>query len=71
MKKIRGDKPIGVIIHTWKYHKETPYVATFISDKQKCHFILFSFFLSTKSENRKVEYVLWVGEERGSGRDWE
>jgi hypothetical protein len=44
MKKNRGDEPIGVInIYTWKYHKETPCIATFISKKEKCHF--FSFFL--------------------------
>jgi hypothetical protein len=26
----RGYEPIGVIIYTWRYHKETPCVATFI-----------------------------------------
>jgi hypothetical protein len=40
---------------------ETPCVTTFISNKQKCHFILF-LFSSTKSENRRVEQVLPRGE---------
>jgi hypothetical protein len=47
MKKIAGDKPIGV-----------PCVATFISNKQKCHVFLFS---STQQENRRVEQVLGEG----------
>jgi hypothetical protein len=48
MKKIR-DKPNGVIIYTWKYHKETPFVATFTSNKLKCHgfhFIFSPFFFN-------------------------
>jgi hypothetical protein len=32
LKRIRGDKPIRVVIHIcMKYHKETPCVAIFIS----------------------------------------
>jgi hypothetical protein len=27
----------------WKYHKETPWVTTFISNKLKCHAFLFIF----------------------------
>jgi hypothetical protein len=54
MKKIKGDKPIGVIIHLYIE------VATFISNKQKCHFFL---FLSIKLENRKVEQLLPCGGE--------
>jgi hypothetical protein len=44
MKKIRGDKPIGVI----KTYTQTPCLATFISNKQKCHSFLFFPFLSYK-----------------------
>jgi hypothetical protein len=56
MKKNGGDEPIGVIIYiyTRKYYKRTPCVATFISNKQKCHFF-FLLFSSTKLENRKGE----------------
>jgi hypothetical protein len=44
-------KKIGKM-NQWKYHKETPYIATFISYKQKCHVFLtiFSLFSSRKSE---------------------
>jgi hypothetical protein len=28
----RRDKPVGVVIHAWKQHKETPCVAIFISN---------------------------------------
>jgi hypothetical protein len=38
----------------WKYHKEIPCAAPFISNKQKFHF---SFFF-TKSENKRAEQVL-------------
>jgi hypothetical protein len=31
-------------MHTWKYHKETRCVATFISNKLKCHGFIFSLF---------------------------
>jgi hypothetical protein len=41
MKKNKGDKPFGVIIHTWKYHKETPYVATFIPTSKNVIFFFF------------------------------
>jgi hypothetical protein len=60
MKKIR-DGPIGAVIHihTWKYHKETPCVATCISNKLKCHVFCFIFSLfSPKLESRKAEQVL-------------
>jgi hypothetical protein len=42
-------------IYTWKCQKESPCVAIFILNKQKCHFFLFS---STKSENRRVKQAL-------------
>jgi hypothetical protein len=51
MKKIRRDKPVGVIIHiTWKYHKETPCIANVM--------FVVSLFSSTKLKNRRVEEVL-------------
>jgi hypothetical protein len=65
---------IGVLIH-----KETAYVATFVSNKQKCHIFpfVFSLFFSTKLENRMEEQILprcmwerwyqWEGEKVGKG----
>jgi hypothetical protein len=32
-------------IYAWKQHRETPCVAHFISNKQKCHVFLFIFYL--------------------------
>jgi vancomycin permeability regulator SanA len=62
MKKVRGDKSFGVMIHiiyTQKYHKETLFVATFISNKQKSHFFSSVFLFSYKKlENRRMEKVL-------------
>jgi hypothetical protein len=41
MKKIRGDKTVGGITHIYmEFHKETPWEAIFISNKQKCHVFL-------------------------------
>jgi hypothetical protein len=45
-------------MYTQKHNKEIPCVATFISNKKKMSNFLFSFFSSTKSENRRVEQVL-------------
>jgi hypothetical protein len=62
MKKIRGDKSIRLsYIYTWKYHKETLCVVTFISNKKN---VIFFFFFSTKSESRRAKPVLPRG---GSG----
>jgi hypothetical protein len=47
MKKIRGNKPIGVMIHTYMeiIHKEIPCVATLSQAKMSCFlFYIFSFF---------------------------
>jgi hypothetical protein len=41
MKKIRGDKLIGV--NKWKYHKKTPFVPTFISKSKNIIFFFLSF----------------------------
>jgi hypothetical protein len=38
----------------WKYHKETPCIATFILNKQKCHVFLFIFSLSVL-QNQGIE----------------
>jgi hypothetical protein len=35
-------------------HKETPWVANFISSNLKCHFQSFILLLSTKLENRRA-----------------
>jgi hypothetical protein len=61
MKKIRGDKPIGVITHTsMEILQGNCRVAIFISNKLKCYgfCFIFSLFYPTKSENRKAEQVL-------------
>jgi hypothetical protein len=67
MKKNRGDEPVGVIIHiyTWKYHKEIPYVATFISNKQKHNF--FFFCLQNQRTGRWNRSCGWGEVEGGSG----
>jgi hypothetical protein len=44
--------------HTWKYHKETPYVTTFILNRLKCHvfglnFSCFFFYKIREQEGRK------------------
>jgi hypothetical protein len=60
MKKIRGDKPIGVVTHIYM---ETPFVATVVLNKLKCHVFLCLFsLLLQKLENRRVEQVLPRGE---------
>jgi hypothetical protein len=67
MKKIRGDKPTGVIMHIhMENHKETPYSYLYLN-KLKCHFFFvlsFLFLSSKKSKDRRAEQVL-PGEE-----DW-
>jgi hypothetical protein len=45
MKKNKRDEPTDVIIHIYK---ETPCVATFISNKQECHFFFHFSFLFYK-----------------------
>jgi hypothetical protein len=41
--------------YAWKQHKESPCVAIFISNTQKCHvFLLIFVFSSTKPENKRV-----------------
>jgi hypothetical protein len=65
MKKIKGDKPIGVIIHTYmEISQGNSCVATFLSNKQKCHafHFIFSLLSPTKSEKRRAEQVLPGGQ---------
>jgi hypothetical protein len=70
MKKNRRDESIGVVIHIdMEYPKKTHYVANFISNKQKCHFLLFS---STQSEECGTGPVgegrlVTAGEGKGGG----
>jgi hypothetical protein len=58
--------------YAWKYHKETPCVAIFISNKQKHHVFLFIFYpsSSTKLENRRVDQVP-SSRGRGGSHQWE
>jgi hypothetical protein len=60
MKKIRGDKPIGVILHIYMEILQGNSLCSYIYLKQvKCHDFRFIFFFSpTKSENRRAEHVL-------------
>jgi hypothetical protein len=60
MKKIRGVKLIGVIMHIYMEISQ---------GNALCSYLYFFFhFSSTKSENRKVEQVLHQGGE-GGGRE--
>jgi CRISPR/Cas system endoribonuclease Cas6 (RAMP superfamily) len=40
-------------IYSWKNHKETPCVATFISNKQKCQFFSFLLFFFYKIREKE------------------
>jgi hypothetical protein len=51
--------------YTWEYHKETSHAATFISNKQKCHFLVFA---STKSEEEGTSLAQG---EVGTSEKWE
>jgi hypothetical protein len=70
MKKIRGAKPIGVMIHTYKEISQGNSLFSYLYHKPKCHVFCFicSLFSPTKSENRREEQVL----PRGKGwHQWE
>jgi hypothetical protein len=65
-------------MYIWKYYKETPCIAIFTLNKEKCHFFSFFCFNSTKLENRRVEQVMpreWGGvgtsSRGGGGRETE
>jgi hypothetical protein len=77
MKKIRHDKPSGIIIHTYMEISQGNSLYSYFYLKLKCHvfhFIL-SLFFPTKLENRRAEQVLlrgegwhqWEGEVLGKG----
>jgi hypothetical protein len=76
MKKMRGDTPsrVKINIYTWKCHKKTPCLATFISNKQKYHVFSFIFYLfsSTKSEECRTGpaggWYQW--QRRDGGEKW-
>jgi hypothetical protein len=59
MKKNKGDEPIGIIIHTYMEMSQGNFLCSYLYLKQA----KMSFFSLTKLENRRVEQVLWEGEE--------
>jgi hypothetical protein len=63
MKRIRGDKSIGVLTHTYMELSQGNSMCSYFYLKLKCHVFhfIFSLFASTKSENRKAEQVLPSG----------
>jgi hypothetical protein len=66
MKKIRGDKPVGVVVHICKDILQGNSLCSYLYLKQvKMSCISFYLFLvfSTKSENRRAEQVLPRGED--------
>jgi hypothetical protein len=60
MKKIRGDKSIGVITHIYIEISQGNSLCSNLNLKQTkmLIFLIFSLFSSTKSENRREEQVL-------------
>jgi hypothetical protein len=61
MKKIRGDKPIGVIIHIYIEIPQGNSLCSYLYLKQ-AKVSCFSFYPSKEMENRKAEQVLPSGE---------
>jgi hypothetical protein len=59
MKKIRGDKSTGVIIHAWKISQGN-FLCNYLYLKLKCHgfHFIFSLFPPMILENRRAEQVL-------------
>jgi hypothetical protein len=66
VKKIRGDKPVGSIIHIYMEISQGNSLCSYLYlKKAKMSFFLFS---STKLENKRVEHVLrWGGREEKAG----
>jgi hypothetical protein len=60
VKKIRGDKPIGDIIHTYMEISQGNSLCSYLYLKLKCHIFHFIFplFSPTESEIRRAEQVL-------------
>jgi hypothetical protein len=74
MKKIGGDKSVGIIIHKYMEISQENSLCSNVYLKQvKCHAFLFihSLLSYTKSENRKAELVLPTGKgyHQCEGRD--
>jgi hypothetical protein len=70
MKKIRGEKPSGVIIHMHMEISQGNSLCVYLYVKLKCHVFhfIFSLFSFTKSENRRAEQALPRGVPGNSGR---
>jgi hypothetical protein len=61
MKKIKGDKPSGVIMHRYMKISQGNSLCSYLYLKQakmSCFCFIFSLFSSIKSENRRAEQVL-------------
>jgi hypothetical protein len=62
MKKVRGDKPLEVIIYIMKMSQGNSLYSYLYLKHVKMSCFSFYLFSSTKSENRRVEQVLhWWG----------
>jgi hypothetical protein len=70
MKRIRGDKPVGVITHIYMEMSQgnSLYSCLYPKLSHVFHFV-FSLFSSTKSGNRKTEQVLAREEGWRHGRE--
>jgi hypothetical protein len=74
MKKIRGDESVGIIIHTNMEisQENSPCSYLYLKQAKMSSFFFFSFFSSTKSENRRAGQVPprgWAGTS-GKSRWW-
>jgi hypothetical protein len=71
MKKIRGNKPVGVIMHMYMEISQGYSLGSYLYLKQKClvFHAIFSLLSSTKLENRRVEQVLSQGMANTTGRE--
>jgi hypothetical protein len=60
MKKIRGDKPSGLIIHTDMEISQGNSLCSYLYLKLKCHvfYIIFSLFYSRILEKKRAEQAL-------------
>jgi hypothetical protein len=55
MKKIKGEKPIGVIIHSYLEISQGNSPHSYLYLKLKCHVFLFYLFFPTEFENGGAE----------------
>jgi hypothetical protein len=66
MKKIRGDKSIGVLIHIYMKTSQRNSMCSYLYFKEKKMSCFYPFrFFCTKTENKRTEQVL-----RGEGSGW-